>query len=116
LLEESKSLLLLISEIFVILHKTVIIPGMNNMPIIINLSLRLELGIGLNSLAWRKCQHVERCLIGVIFGVFIPKGRLVILDLRDELAPNGIDKWNTHRTSDVGQDGLYLLIRLGGQG
>ncbi len=50
---------------------------------------------------------------GVIFGVLLPKGKVVILVLRDELMSNYVDKQNTHRALDAGQNGLYLLDCLG---
>ncbi len=79
LLEESKSFLFLLSESFVLRPITVIISGMIDIPDAINLDLRLGLGIGDSILAWRKCLHVEGCLMRPVvmkFHVFLGRNTL----------------------------------------
>jgi hypothetical protein len=53
------------------------------------------------------CDHI--LVNGVIFGVFIPKERAVILVRRDELMSNDVDKRNTHHAPDASQGSHNLL-------
>jgi hypothetical protein len=58
------------------------------------------------------------CLLtsGGTLGVLSPEERVIILVLRDELMSNDINKQDTCRAPNVGQNGLYLLKRIGGRG
>jgi hypothetical protein len=53
---------------------------------------------------------------GGILGLLLPKGRVVILALRDELVSHNIDEWDTCHASDAGQNGLHLLKCPHGRG
>jgi hypothetical protein len=53
---------------------------------------------------------------GGILGVLYPKGRVIILVLRNELMFNDLDKRDTHCTPDVDQNGLYPLKCFGCRG
>jgi hypothetical protein len=49
---------------------------------------------------------------GGMIGVLFPKGRVLVFALRDELVSHDIDKWDTCRATDAGQDDLHLLKHL----
>jgi hypothetical protein len=56
--------------------------------------------------------HVNRGILGVL----LPKGRVIILVLRDEQESNDIDKWDACHATYMGQEVLCLVKDLRGRG
>ncbi len=56
--------------------------------------------------------HVNRCILGV----FVPKGRFIVLVLRNNHNPDDIYKWHISHATHAGQNVLDLVKDLCGGG